>query len=109
MVDERTLLADALTRSMGGATLAEVRTDFEERIKAGEFVEVPKKESAPSRAFTTAEMIGYELDTINMMRAGQDKNSPLSSLSTRRGIENNCSHLSDSQRRAVEQILSSRD
>jgi ATP-dependent exoDNAse (exonuclease V) alpha subunit len=33
----------------------------------------------------------------------------LASFSTRTGIENKYSHLSDSQRRAVEQILSSRD
>ena len=109
VVDERTLLADALRRSMGRTTLAQVRTDFEERIKSGEFVEAQQKASAPGRAFTTAKMIGYERETINAMRARQDQYAALASFSTRRGIENKYSHLSDSQRRAVEQILSSRD
>jgi conjugative relaxase-like TrwC/TraI family protein len=42
VADERTLLTDALRRSMGGATLAHVKADFEERIKSGEFVEAQK-------------------------------------------------------------------
>jgi conjugative relaxase-like TrwC/TraI family protein len=109
VVDERALLADALRRSMGGATLAQVRTDFEERIKSGEFVEVQQKASAPGRAFTTAEMIRYERDTIDAMRAGHERYAALASFSTRRGIEKKYSHLSNSQRSSVEQILSSRD
>jgi hypothetical protein len=68
VADERALLTDALRRSMGGATLAQVKANFEERIKSGEFVEAQKKGSSPDRAFTTTEMIGYEQDTINTMR-----------------------------------------
>ena len=109
VVDERNLLADALRRSMGGATLTQVRADFEERVKSGEFVEAPQKASAPGRAFTTAEMIRYEKDTIDTMHAGQERYAALASFSTRTGIENNHSHLSDGQRRAIGQILSSRD
>src|SRR5208337_4193633 len=52
VADERALLTDALRRSMGGATLAQVKVDFEERIKSGEFVEAQKKGSSPSRALT---------------------------------------------------------
>jgi conjugative relaxase-like TrwC/TraI family protein len=109
VVDERALLADALRRSMGGATLAQVRTDFEERIESGEFIEAQQKASAPGRAFTTAEMIRYERDTIDTMRAGQERYAAFASFSTRAEIENKYSHLSDNQRRAVEQILLSRD
>src|ERR1700693_649108 len=36
VADERALLTDALSRSMGGATLAPVKGNFEERIKSGE-------------------------------------------------------------------------
>src|SRR5437879_7587771 len=39
VVDERELLRDALRRSMGDATFTEVRTEFEKRIGAGEFIE----------------------------------------------------------------------
>ena len=109
VAEERAMLAHALRRSMGGATLAQVKADFEERIKSGEFIEVEKKTNAPDRAFTTAEMIGYERDTIELMGAGQNKHAALASFETRRGIEKTHAHLSESQRRAVEQILSNRD
>src|SRR5487761_1568493 len=109
VAEERAMLADALRRSMGGATLAQVKADFEERIKSDEFIEAKKRASAPGRAFTTAEMIGYEQDTINTMGAGQNKHAALASFETRRGIEKTHAHLSESQRRAVEQILSNRD
>ncbi len=109
VADERALLTDALRRSMGGATLAQVKADLEERIKSGEFVEAQKKGSSPGRAFTTAEMIGYEQGTINTMRVGQDQHPALATFGTRRAIREAHSHLSETQRRAVEQILSSRD
>ena len=109
VADERSLLTDALRRSMGGATLAQVKADFEERIKSGEFVEAQRQGKSPDRAFTTAEMIGYERDTINTMRAGQDRHAALATFSTRWAMREAHGHLSDTQRRAVEQILSSRD
>jgi hypothetical protein len=65
VIDKRELLRDALRRSMGEVTFTEVRSDFEKRIG------VEKKSGAPGRAFTTEEMIGYERETIQMMRAGQ--------------------------------------
>src|SRR2546429_7453828 len=73
VVDERELLRDALRRSMGDATFTEVRTEFEKRVGAGEFIEAEKRSGGPSRAFTTEEMIGYERDTIQMMREGQNE------------------------------------
>src|SRR6266853_2615757 len=39
VAEERELLRDALKRSMGDATVAEVQTEFEKRLQAGEFVE----------------------------------------------------------------------
>jgi ATP-dependent exoDNAse (exonuclease V) alpha subunit len=54
-------------------------------------------------------MIGCERDTIEAMRVGQNQHEPIASFDTRRKIEQDHSHLSESQRAAVEQILSSRD
>jgi conjugative relaxase-like TrwC/TraI family protein len=105
--DERSLLRDALKRSMGDATLPHIKAEFEERIRAGEFIETSNR--APGRAFTTREMIDCESDTIRTMRDGQSKYPALASFETRREIDKAHAHLSDSQRRAVEQILSSRD
>src|SRR5882762_4781225 len=109
VVDERELLRDALRRSMGDATFTEVRTEFENRVGAGEFIEVEKQSGRPSRAFTTEEMIGYERETIQMMREGQNEHPALASFETRRETDNHHPHLSQSQRVAVEQILASRD
>jgi conjugative relaxase-like TrwC/TraI family protein len=68
VADGRALLTDALRRSMGGATLAQVKANFEERIRSGEFVELQRQGNSADRAFTTTEMVGYERDTINTMR-----------------------------------------
>jgi len=109
VVDERDLLRDALRRSMGEATLEEVRNEFEKCVHAGEFIGVEVKLGAPDRAFTTQEMIDYERDTIQVMREGQSRHQPLVSYGTREVIAVEHSHLNESQRKAVEQILSSRD
>jgi conjugative relaxase-like TrwC/TraI family protein len=109
VADERVLLRDALKRSMGEATLSEVKAEFAARIKAREFIEVDTKAGRPGRTFTTTEMIGYEQDTINIMRAGQKRYPHIAGFATRREIEREHMHLSQSQWRAVEQILSSRD
>jgi conjugative relaxase-like TrwC/TraI family protein len=109
VVEERDLLRDALRRSMGQATLTEVRSEFEKRVNAGEFVAVGSKTGAPGRAFTTQEMLDYERETIQLMRGGQNSRESFVSLDTRRETEKNHPHLNESQRAAVEQILSSRD
>lgn len=109
VVDERDLLRDALRRSMGQATFADVRAEFDRRANAGRFIEVEKRTSEPGRSFTTEEMIHYERDTIQVMREGQNKYSAIADFETRRKIEREHSHLSKSQRRAVEQILASQD
>src|SRR6266849_3639715 len=107
VAEERDLLSDALKRSMGDATVAEVKAEFEKHVQAGGFIETSNR--GPDRAFTTEEMIGYERDTIQVMRAGQNQHKPIASFETRREIEQDHSHLNESQRTAVEQILSSGD
>src|SRR5260370_28035743 len=92
---------------MGDGTGGEVKAGFEKRVQAGEFIETSNR--APGRAFTTEEMIHYERDTIQVMRSGQNQHAPIASFETRREVEQDQSHLSESQRAAVEQILSSRD
>src|SRR6266446_2709488 len=61
VAEERELLRDALKRSMGDATVAEVKAEFEKRVQAGEFIETSNR--APGRAFTTSEMIDHERNT----------------------------------------------
>jgi conjugative relaxase-like TrwC/TraI family protein len=107
VTDERELMRDALKRSMGEASFTEIRERFEKRVEAGDLIEVESK--SPARAFTTEQMIGYERDNIAEMRSGQNLDNPLVSTDAWRHIEEKHSHLSTSQRAAVEQILTSHD
>src|SRR5216684_3673432 len=107
VTDERELMRDALKRSMGEASFAEIRDRFDKRVQSGSLIEVESK--SPARAFTTQQMIGYERDTVVEMRRGQNLDSPLVPSGTWRQIEGKHPHLSTSQRAAVEQILTSHD
>jgi conjugative relaxase-like TrwC/TraI family protein len=110
VTDERALMRDALKRSMGEASLAEIRARFEQRVEEGELIEIgQQRPGKPGREFTTAEMIGYKRQIIERMRAGQNQHEALASFATRREIEQGHPHLSPSQLAAVGQILSSRD
>ena len=107
VTDERELMRDALKRSMGEASFAEMRERFDKRVQSGDLIEVESK--SPARAFTTEQMIGYERDNVAEMRRGQNLDNPLISTETWRQIEEKHPHLSSSQRAAVEQILTSHD
>jgi conjugative relaxase-like TrwC/TraI family protein len=89
--DERELMRDALKHSLGAASFAEVRNQFENRVHTGNLIEVENR--SPSRAFTTQEMIGYERDNIAEMRAGQNRQEPMVSLEGWREVEGKHAHL----------------
>jgi ATP-dependent exoDNAse (exonuclease V) alpha subunit len=108
IADERDLLRDALKRSMGKMTLAEIKADFETRVGAGEFIEVEQRKNIPNRAFTTTETLAREREVISAMRRGQDRHEAIASVEVRAETEQR-SRLSESQRKAVNDILSSRD
>ena len=107
VVDERELMRDALKRSMGEASFAEVRERFEKSIQSGDFVEVDNK--SPGRAFTTERMIEYERENVAQMQKGQGEHGPLVSPQAWQQVQGNHGHLSASQHAAVEQILSGRE
>ena len=108
VVDERAVLRDALTRSLGEVAFGDIKAEFEHRVDAGEFIGVAQRPGAPGRAFTTREMIDLERDTIQMMRAGQHTQSALSRV-TATDLAHDHPHLSEDQRAAVAQILASHD
>jgi conjugative relaxase-like TrwC/TraI family protein len=109
VVDERALLRDALLRGMGDLTLSQVRTEFESRVEAGEFVRVEQRAESPGRAFTSKEMLDLERETIAAMHAGQRQHAEIASPAVTKRLEQDHPDLSERQRAAVEQILSSRD
>lgn len=99
VVDERAMMRDALKRSMGQATFAEVKAHFNERIERGEFVEVAAK---IGRNVTTPEMIALERANIERMKEGQGRYEQLAEPRWN-------DRLSVSQNQAVQQVLESRD
>jgi conjugative relaxase-like TrwC/TraI family protein len=110
VVNERALIRDALRRSMGESTLRDVRENIEHRIRSGELIEVGRERpNGADRTLTTHEMIGYERDNIARMQTGRERHDPLVSEETRHQLAGEFGHLSNRQRCAVEEILSSRD
>jgi len=107
VTDERELMRDALKRSMGEGSFAEVRQRFEKRIESGHLIEVESR--SPASTFTTEKMIQYERDNVSEMRKGQGQHGVLVNPETWQSVEQNHSHLSASQRTAVEQILATPD
>jgi conjugative relaxase-like TrwC/TraI family protein len=87
IVDERTLMRDALKHSMGAARLPEVRAEFERRVAAHELIEVERRPGLAGRAFTTGEMQGYEREIIERMRMGQGNREVLADGQVRQQVE----------------------
>jgi len=110
VAEERHILRDALRRAMGEATLGDIRANLERRITRGEFVTVGSgQEASAQRLLATAEMLATERANIATMQAGQDKSDPLVRPRTLRAFAGEFRSLSDSQSRAVREILESHD
>ncbi len=107
--DHRNLMRDALKHAMGEVSLQEVREHFHQCISEGGFIEMDRQPGEPARLFTTEEMIWLERENVRLMRAGQNQHSALVTFETRQEVENEYAHLTASQRRAVEEVLSNRD
>ena len=109
-MEERPLLRDALRRAMGEATLRDIRKNLESRIAKGEFIRVSEpSDDSLRRSFTTARMLAFEQDNIATMKAGQGLESPLVRSGTMRQSSAALGALSDSQRKAVREVLESHD
>ncbi len=109
VTDERSLMRDALKHTMGEARLPEIRAEFEKRVQSSELIEVPRREGLAGRAFTTGEMQGYERELINRMKSSQGNRDVLAEGSIRQQTMEQHSHLSLSQRSAVDTVLTNRD
>jgi len=109
VADERSLMRDALKHTMGEARLPEIRAEFERRAVSGNLIEVERKAGRAGRAYTTAEMQGYERELIEHMRMGQGTREVLADGNARQQTMEQHAHLSVSQRSAVDTVLTSRD
>ena len=92
---------------MGYASFAEVHKRFEHRVTSHDLIE--RESRSPGRAFTTDQMIRYERDTVETMRAEKGQHGTIASSETRREVGEKHDHLTERQRAAVDQILSSQD
>jgi conjugative relaxase-like TrwC/TraI family protein len=109
VADERSLMRDALKHTMGEARLPEIKAEFEKRVGSRELIDVPRREGLAGRAFTTGEMQGYEREIIDRMKQGQGTRDVLADGNVREQTMQQHSHLSVSQRAAVDTVLTSRD
>jgi len=109
VADERDLMRDALRRSMGEISAERIRQEFEQEAASGRLIEKEHEHAGPSRSFTSQEMIDLERENIRLMRAGQDQYQEIASEQTRQTIQQEYSHLSNSQQAAVNQVLSGKD
>jgi conjugative relaxase-like TrwC/TraI family protein len=109
VVEERAILRDALQRSLGDARIEDVRQEVDGRVQRGDFIQIEQEPGTPGRSFTTPAMMALERETINRMRAGQGQHPELVTERTRDAIAREYTHLNESQRMAVQGILTSRD
>jgi conjugative relaxase-like TrwC/TraI family protein len=107
--DERGIFRDALRRGMGEIRYPEVRANFESRRDTGEFQEIAGPKHASGRLFTTRQVLSAERDVIHMMRDGQGQAAQAMPIQQAIAHTETYSHLNSGQRRAVEEILVSRD
>ncbi|MDR3754790.1 MAG: MobF family relaxase [Terracidiphilus sp.] len=107
--DERGIFRDALRRGMGEIKYPEIRANFEARRATGEFQQVEAPKHASGRVFTTQQVLGAERDVVRMMRDGQNQAPQIMPIQQAIAHTDTYSHLNSGQRRAIEEILVSRD
>ena len=108
--DRRAILETALVRGMGETTYAHVRQEFERRIEAGEFREVPH--IGAGQQYTTATMVRMERAIVGRMQEGNRRDysdAMLVSAQVRIATEDRHPELNASQRQAVDEIFLSRE
>jgi len=109
VTDERDLFRDALRRGMSETTYAEVRASFDARVASGEFRLVPGQKHDSGRSFTTPETVRAEREVIRRMQQGQGRAEPIMSIQNAVRLTESQELPNEAQRRAIEQILTSRD
>jgi conjugative relaxase-like TrwC/TraI family protein len=107
--DERGIFRDALRRGMGELRYPEIRANFESRRDSGEFQEIAGPKHASGRLFTTRQVLGAEREVIRMVREGQGHVAPIMPIQQAIAHTDSYPYLNQSQRRAIEELLVSRD
>jgi conjugative relaxase-like TrwC/TraI family protein len=109
VADERAILRDALRRGMGETSYRDIRQEFDNRQRAGEFRSVQGMKHDSARSFTTPETIAAERANIRYVLDGRNAAEPMMTAERAREQANTRSFLNDSQRRVIEEVLTSSD
>jgi conjugative relaxase-like TrwC/TraI family protein len=109
VADERAILRDALRRGMGETSYRDIRQEFDKRRNAGEFRSVQGMKHDSARSFTTPETIAAERANIRYVLEGRNSTEPIMSRELAREQAATRSFLNESQRRVVEEVLTSSD
>jgi hypothetical protein len=108
VVDERALLRDALVRAVGRTTVADLRAELDRRLRGGELVLVDKIPGAAARWFTTPELMTFDREMIDMMRAGHDA-LPAVHQASAPELRDRHPNLGEEEHAVLERVLRSRD
>src|SRR5258708_6800534 len=79
VVDERSLVRDALRRGMGEITYPQVRANLESRLVSEEFQAIERLNHLPGRRLTTARTIATEEEILRRVREAQNRIQPVTS------------------------------
>jgi len=109
VADERAILRDALRRGMGETSYRDIRQEFDNRQRAGEFRSVQGMKHDSARSFTTPETIAAERANVRYVLEGRNAVEPIMISERAREQASTRSFLNDSQRRVIEEVLTSSD
>ena len=109
VVDERTLMRDALRRGMGETTFAQVRAEFDARHSQGDFRQLRSEKHATGRSFTTPETIANERANVRHVMAGQNTVQPIMDQEQATAQAATRTFLNEAQRGVIADVLTSRD
>ncbi|HZP06472.1 MAG TPA: MobF family relaxase [Terracidiphilus sp.] len=109
VIDERAIFVDAMRRGMGETTYPEVRASFEERVASGEFCLVAGNKHGSARQFTTTQTIKAENEIVRRVLDGQGRAPQLMPVEQAIPLTEARPQLNPAQRKAIEQVLTSRD
>ena len=110
--DERSILQTAMDRSMGQATYSQVRQEFNQRVRNGEFLKIERSDGRAAPLYTTAEMVRLEREIVDLVKNGNERRYETSMLVSpvlRIRMEDAHPELSKSQLAAVDDIFLSRE
>ncbi len=109
VIDERTLMRDALRRGMGETTFAHVKAEFDSRHKEGDFRQLKGEKHATGRSFTTGETIANERANVRHVMAGQNTVEPMMNGEQAAAQAATREFLNEAQRGVITDVLTSRD